>query len=123
MPHLNERQLRIAAAIEARALGYGGVSAVAEVSGLARGTIHRGLEELKNPKIEESASDHVRVSGGGRKTLSSRDPSLLKRLKWLVESDTRGDPMSPLLWTCKSTGELADSLSKEGHPISADTVG
>ena len=122
MPHLNERQLRIAAAIEARALGYGGVSAVAEVSGLARGTIHRGLEELKNPKIE-SASDHVRASGGGRKTLSSRDPSLLKRLKWLVESDTRGDPMSPLLWTCKSTRELADSLSKDGYPISADTVG
>ena len=60
MPHLNERQLRIAAAIEARALGYGGVSAVAELSGLARGTIHRGLEELKNPKIA-SASDQKGV--------------------------------------------------------------
>jgi len=122
MPHLNERQLRIAAAVEARALGYGGVSAVAEVSGLARGTIHRGLEELKDPKVE-SAADHVRESGGGRKTLSSRDPSLLKRLKLLVESDTRGDPMSPLLWTCKSTRDLAEALSKDGFPISADTVG
>lgn len=122
MPHLNEKQLRIAAAIEARSLGYGGVSAVAEVSGLARGTIHRGLEELKDPKIE-FATERVRASGGGRKTLSSRDPSLLKRLKLLVESDTRGDPMSPLLWTCKSTRQLAEALSKEGDPISADTVG
>lgn len=122
MPHLNERQLRIAAAIEARSMGYGGVSAVAEVSGLARGTIHRGLEELKDPKIA-SATDHVRAGGGGRKTLSSRDPSLIKRLKLLVEADTRGDPMSPLLWTCKSTRALADALSKDGSAISADTVG
>ena len=122
MPHLNERQLRIAAALEARALGYGGVSTVAEVSGIARGTIHRGLEELKDPK-SMSAMDHVRLSGGGRKTIVSQDPRILRRLKVMVESNTRGDPMSPLLWTCKSTRELAGALSKEGYAISADTVG
>ena len=122
MPHLNERQLRIAAALEARALGYGGVSTVAEVSGIARGTIHRGLEELKDLK-SLSATDHVRVSGGGRKTITSQDPRILRRLKVMVESNTRGDPMSPLLWTCKSTRELAGTLSKEGYAISADTVG
>ena len=122
MPHLNERQLRIAAALEARALGYGGVSTVAEVSGIARGTIHRGLEELKDPK-SMTATDHVRLSGGGRKAITSRNPKILRRLKVMVESNTRGDPMSPLLWTCKSTRELAGALSKEGYAISADTVG
>ena len=122
MPHLNERQLRIAAALEARALGYGGVSTVAEVSGLARGTIHRGLEEIKDP-TRMSSVDGVRLGGGGRKTIASQDPRILRRLKVLVESNTRGDPMSPLLWTCKSTGALAEALSKEGSAISADTVG
>ena len=122
MPHLNERQLRIAAALEARALGYGGVSTVAEVSGLARGTIHRGLEEIKDPSSMSSV-DRVRLGGGGRKTIASQDPRILRRLKVLVESNTRGDPMSPLLWTCKSTGALAEALSKEGSAISADTVG
>ena len=122
MPHLNERQLRIAAALEARALGYGGVSTVAEVSGLARGTIHRGLEEIKDP-TRMSSVDGVRLGGGGRKTIASQDPRMLRRLKVLVESNTRGDPMSPLLWTCKSTGALAEALSKEGSAISADTVG
>jgi hypothetical protein len=122
MPHLNERQMRIAAALEARSLGYGGVSAVAEVSGIARGTIHRGLEELKNPQMK-SALEQVRAGGGGRKTIVSREPTILKRLKAMVESNTRGDPMSPLLWTCRSTRELAGALSKEGYSISADTVG
>jgi Rhodopirellula transposase DDE domain len=122
MPHLNERQLRIAAALEARSLGYGGVSAVAEVSGIARGTIHRGLEELKDPKMK-SALDQVRVGGGGRKKIASQNPRILKRLKAMVESNTRGDPMSPLLWTCRSTRELAGALSQQGDPISADTVG
>ena len=121
MPHLNERQLRIAAALEARGLGYGGVSTVAEVSGLARGTIHRGLEEIKDPST--SSVDRVRLGGGGRKTIVSQDPGILRRLKVLVESNTRGDPMSPLLWTCKSTGALAEALSKKGRAISADTVG
>jgi hypothetical protein len=124
IPHLNERQLRMAAALEARSLGYGGVSTVARVTGLARGTIHRALEELEQPQRKEtSAVDHVRAPGGGRKTLARQHPGLMRRLKTLVESSTRGDPMSPLLWTCESTRQLAQALSKEGYPVSADTVG
>ena len=122
MPHLNERQLRMAAALEARSLGYGGVSIVAQATGVARGTIHRALEELKHPG-GQSAVDQVRAAGGGRKKIAVQHPGLVKRLKVLVEASTRGDPMSPLLWTCKSTRELAGALAKEGYPVSADTVG
>ena len=102
MPHLNERQLRLAAALEARSLGYGGVSAVAQATGLARGTIHRALEELQHPPAT-SAREQVRTPGGGRRRIVAENPRILKRLKELVESSTRGDPMSPLLWTCQST--------------------
>jgi hypothetical protein len=122
LPHLNERQQRIAAALEAHALGYGGVSAVAGASGLARGTIHRGLKELKDPHLT-SALVEVRASGGGRKKIAEQQPEVVRRLKGMVEANTRGDPMTPLLWTCRSTGELARALSKEGYTISADTVG
>ncbi len=125
MPHLNERQLRLAAALEARSLGYGGVSAVAKATRMARGTIHRALEEIKNPRLM-STGDRIRVPGGGRKRIIivvEQNPRILKRLKELVESSTRGDPMSPLLWTCQSTPQLAEILSQEGNPISPDTVG
>lgn len=122
IPHLNERQQRIAAAVEARCLGYGGVSAVAEVTGLARGTIHRGLKELKDPHFK-SALVAVRASGGGRKKITAKQPEVVRRLAFLVEASTRGDPMTPLLWTNRSTGELARVLSEEGYAISADTVG
>ena len=122
MPHLNERQLRLAAALEARSLGYGGVSAVARATGIARGTVHRAVEELKRP-MATSAVHQVRATGGGRKPIALRDPSMMKRLKVLVEASTRGDPMSPLLWTCQSTTALAGTLSREGYPVSHDTVG
>ena len=122
MPHLNERQLRLAAALEARSLGYGGVSAVTQATGIARGTIHRALEEIKAPGLMP-AGDRVRVPGGGRKRIVEQKPRVLKRLKELVESSTRGDPMSPLLWTCQSTPQLAEVLTREGNPISPDTVG
>lgn len=112
----------MAAALEARSLGYGGVSAVARATGIARGTVHRALEELNNRRVK-SASDHVRAPGGGRKKMALKHPRILRRLKVLVESSARGDPMSPLLWTCKSTGALAGALSKEGCPVSPDTVG
>jgi transposase len=122
MPHLNERQLRLAAALEARSLGYGGVSAVAQATGMARGTIHRALEEIQRPQAM-SAAEQVRARGGGRKRIVTQNPRILKRLKELVETSTRGDPMSPLLWTCRSTQQLAETLTQEGQPISADTVG
>ena len=78
MPHLNERQLRMAAALEARSLGYGGVSAVARATGMARGTVHRALEELKSP-MANSAVQQVRATGGGRKKIAVKAPRILKR--------------------------------------------
>jgi DDE family transposase len=122
LPHLNERQRRLAAAVEARALGYGGVSAVAEATGLARGTIHRALNEL-NDRPATFADEQIRAHGAGRRPLVAQQPAIQRRLKELVESSTRGDPMSPLLWTCNSTTQLAQVLSREGYPISHDTVG
>jgi stage V sporulation protein SpoVS len=122
LPHLNERQVRLAAAAEAQALGYGGVSAVAAATGIARGTIHRGLDELNTPPVT-LAYEEVRVPGGGRTRLAVQYPGLVKRLKTLVESSTRGDPMSPLLWTCQSTQQLATVLSRQKPRISPDTVG
>ena len=122
MPHLNERQLRLAAALEARSLGYGGVSALAQATGSSRGTIHRALEELQRPQAM-SAREQIRASGGGRKRIVTQNPRVLRQLKELVETSTRGDPLSPLLWTCQSTHQLAEALSNEEHAISADTVG
>ncbi|MHB1938999.1 MAG: hypothetical protein ACYCOR_20865 [Acidobacteriaceae bacterium] len=78
MPHLNERQLRLAAALEARSLGYGGVSAVAQATGIARGTIHRGLEELRHPPVTP-ALEQVRGPGGGRKPMVAQNPRILSR--------------------------------------------
>jgi hypothetical protein len=122
LPHLNERQRRLAAAVEARALGYGGVSAVAHTAGLARGTIHRALKELQR-RSATSAHEQIRARGAGRPRLVDRQPEIQKRLQALVESSTRGDPTSPLLWTCESTTQLASALAREGYPISPDTVG
>ena len=95
LPHLNERQRRVAAAVEARTLGYGGVSAIAHATGLARGTIHRALSELEHP-LATLAHEQIRARGAGRPRLVDRQPEIQKRLQALVESTTRGDPMSPL---------------------------
>jgi len=122
LPHLNERQRRLAAAVEARSLGYGGVSAVADATGFARGTIHRALRELKHRRAT-LAHEQIRARGAGRPRLVDQRPEMQKQLRALVESSTRGDPMSPLLWTCESTTQLAKALSREGYPISHDTVG
>ena len=119
-PHLNERQRRLWVGSEARALGRGGVSLVARATGISRPTVHKALEELDAPPL---ASGRVRRPGGGRKRLSATDPELAAALDALVDPDTRGDPMSPLRWTCKSTGQLALALTRGGHPVSADTVG
>jgi hypothetical protein len=123
LPYLNEKQRRIAAAVEARSLGYGGVSEVAKVTGLSRTTLHRAIEELKDPKARrEMMLERVRVSGGGRKKILAQHPSLLRKLKSLVEPATRGDPMSPLLWTSKSTRHLSEVLSKKGRPVGPQVV-
>src|ERR1700722_2002132 len=120
-PQLDERQRRLFVAAEARAAGYGGIAAVSRVSGGAASKIGRGLKELEAPSA--TPLDRVRRPGGGRKSLSETNPGLLDDLNALVEPDARGDPMSPLRWTCKSLRRLADELSKLGHKISHTVVG
>jgi hypothetical protein len=117
-PHLNERQRRLSAAVEARALGHGGITRVARASGLSRPTIYQGLRDLDEAPIV----DRVRRPGAGRPTIQDRDPALQAALDALIEPTTRGDPESPLRWTCKSTRQLAAALRDQGHPVSHSTV-
>lgn len=122
-PAMDERMRRQWAAAEARVLGWGGVSAVAVATGLSRPTIYAGLRELDLPPSERrEAETRVRRVGGGRRPLAETDPGLLLALDALVDPVTRGDPESPLRWTCKSTQKLADELTREHHPVSARTV-
>jgi transposase len=120
-PHLDERSRRLFAASEARAAGYGGVAAVSRATGIAASTIGRGLKELVNAERDEAA--RVRRPGGGRKPLMATDASLVGDLLALVSPSERGDPMSPLRWTCKSLRRLAAELTERGHRISHTVVG
>jgi hypothetical protein len=117
-PFLDERQWRLLLGAEAQALGRGGISLIAEATGVSRGLIQRGQEELKEPDV----NDRVRKPGAGRKKLSEIDPKLVEALDALVEPDSRGDPMSPLRWTCKSTRQLADALKHKGFQVSHTVV-
>ena len=119
--YLNERERRLLAATEAHAAGYGGIAAVMEATGIAASTIGRGLKELAGEIV--LAPGRVRRSGGGRKPLVASDPGLLDDLMALVEPSERGDPMSPLRWTCKSVRRLAAELTARGHRISRTVVG
>ena len=119
---LDEATLRLWAAVEARTLGRGGVSAVAKASGLSRTTIYAGLRELETPVPPAGGGGHIRAKGGGRKKLTVKDPTLLSDLDALVEPTTRGDPQSPLRWTCKSTPRLAKELAEHGHTVSQRSV-
>jgi hypothetical protein len=120
-PHLSERERRLFAATEARAAGYGGIAAVSAVTGIAVSTIGRGLKELS--ALDTLAPDRVRRPGGGRKLLVEKDATLLGDLLALVGPSERGDPMSPLRWTCKSLSQLAAALVAQGHRISRTVVG
>ncbi len=117
--HLDERQRRLVAAADAEGLGRGGVSAVAQTSGLSRPTIHKALRELHE---EPLAPGRVRRAGGGRKRTQDVDPAILQHLERLIEPATRGDPRSPLRWTSKSTRHLAAALTKAGSAASHETV-
>jgi transposase len=119
LPHLNEKQRRLILAAEARSLGHGGISRVAHASGVSRATIQKALREVNQP---DAPPDRIRRVGGGRKKARDRDPSLLADLEALVNPDTRGDPMSPLRWTCKSTRQLAETLNQHGHQVSEHIV-
>jgi hypothetical protein len=120
LPHLDERQRRLFASSEAKAAGRGGIAAVSRVTGIARSTIGRGLKEIADPS--SLPEGRVRRRGGGRKSRTQENPQLLPALLSLVEPDERGDPMSPLRWTCKSTRRLAAALGELGHQVSHTLV-
>jgi hypothetical protein len=117
---LDERRRRHMAAIEAKSLGYGGVSLVSRACGLSRKAILKGIRE-----IEEGTSleGRIRRPGAGRKPISVSDPTLEAKLEAILEETTRGDPQSALRWTLKSTRKLAEALSRIGHPVSHTKVG
>jgi transposase len=122
---LDEATLRLWAAVEARTLGRGGVSTVAKAIGLSRTTIHSGLRELESAPAAAAgvpSKRRIRAEGGGRKKLTDKDPTLLRDLDALVEPTARGDPQSPLRWTCKSTPRLAKELAERGHQVSQRSV-
>lgn len=121
-PDLCEKARRSWAAAEAMELGHGGISAVSRATGLSRGTIRRGIEELKGER-ERPVGSRQRRSGGGRKRLAEKNPGILEALDELIEPYTSGDPMRPLRWTCKSTKKLADELRAKGFAVSSVTVG
>jgi transposase len=119
-PHLDERQRRLLVGAEARAFGHGGIRAVARAAGMREGTVSLGVDELD---AGAEPLGRARRPSGGRKPLVDLDPGLRPALLELVEPDERGDPMSPLRWTTKSTRNLAAELTRQGHKVSADTVG
>ena len=118
---LNEQSRRRFVALEAQALGRGGVSLMAGISGLARSTIYHGLLDIRR-KVS-APPGRVRRVGGGRKSKALEDPTLEVDLKGLVEPVTRGDPMQPLLWTARSLRNLAKELARKGHRVCPTVVG
>jgi transposase len=118
-PHLDERQRRLLIGAEARSLGHGGIRLVARAAGVREATVSLGADELESGN---APLGRVRRVGGGRKRTVDLDRGLRPALLALVEPDVRGDPMSPLRWTTKSTRHLAAELTRQGHRISADTV-
>ncbi len=120
-PFLNEKQRRLLAGAEAKAYGTGGVERVAALVDMAENTVRRGLHELENQDALEP--DRVRRPGGGRKPTIETDPTLLSDLESLVAPEARGDPCSPLRWTCKSIRKLAAELNRKGHHVSHCLVG
>jgi transposase len=118
-PHLDERQRRLLMGAEARALGHGGIRLAARAAGVREATVSLGVDELE---AGEEPLGRARRPGGGRKRASDVDPGLRPALLALVEPEERGDPMSPLRWTTKSTRNLAAELTRQGHKVGADTV-
>ncbi len=120
LPHLDERRHRLYLASEAAAIGHGGITLVAAASGTSTATVARGVTELARDAVP---TRRVRAAGAGRKPLTVTDPGLSAALEALIEPHTRGDPVSPLRWTTLSLRTLASTLTSQGHPVSAATVG
>src|SRR4030095_9650347 len=121
VPLLNERDRRLWAATEAKSLGYGGIAAVARVTGISRRAIHAGLRELNSLQCSWSPQ-RIRSTGGGPKPLVVRQPDLPDALEALVEPTARGDPESSLRWTCKGVRRLATELQEQGFQIERQKV-
>src|SRR5581483_11277959 len=118
---LDERGRRQVVAAEALAIGWGGVQLVAAATGVARATITLGLKELRG-QVASAPAGKQRRPGGGRKAIAVMDPAALATLERLVEPTTRGDPESPLRWTCKSLRKLAAEVCAQGHRVSQEWV-
>ena len=122
-PVLDERSRRVWAAVEADSLGRGGISSVSRATGFSRTTIHAGMKELEASRSGQPVfGKAVRARGGGRKPVTEHHPTLLSDLEHLVAPLTRGDPESPLRWTCKSVRQLAAALVQKGHKIGRQKV-
>lgn len=121
LPWLNERDRRMALAVEANSWGWGGISAVHRATGASRKTIRRGMDELAEEPAQHFEG-RIREPGGGRKRIEVTDPGLVTALDGLIEPESRGDPESPLRWTTKSTRHLATELTAMGHSISHSVV-
>ena len=123
---MDERMTRLWVAAEAEALGYGGTAAVTKATGILGKRIRAGIEELaalrKSLPVERPRAQRVRRAGGGRKPLEAHDPDLNDALDALIDPVTRGDPQSPLRWTCKSTRKLAAELTAQGHRVGSTKV-
>ena len=118
--YLDERGRRIWAATESRAIGYGGDALVSDATGLSRPTIRKGRRELESGGAE---CGRIRRVGAGRPGIKQSQPGIEQALEKLVDPMTRGDPQSPLRWTCKSRAKLAAALSNAGWKVSTTTVG
>ena len=121
-PLLDERARRLVAAAEAQVLGYGGITNAAKATGLSRKAIRRGLDELSQAPLDRLALGRIRRAGAGRKPLDVHQPAVREALEGLVESTTRGDPESPLKWTCKSVRQLSGELKTLGFGVCPQKV-
>ena len=119
-PVLDERSRRRWAAAESAAIGYGGDALVSSATGLARETIRKGRREIARG---EPPTSRIRAPGAGRPGIEQDQPGVLAALEALVDPLTRGDPTSPLRWTCKSRAKLAAALTEQGWRVSSTTVG
>ena len=122
LPILDERSRRLWAAVEAKAIGRGGISIVSKATGLSRTTIHQGIKELGETTLLKIDTVRTRTKGGGRKTITTTNPNILTDLESLVDPTTRGDPESPLRWTCKSTRQLSIALQHKGYNIGRQKI-
>jgi len=120
-PHLNERSKRLWCATEAKSLGIGGISIVSRATKVSRQTIHIGIKDLESGII--LPKNRIRKEGGGARKIQEKNPRILKDLDTLVEPTAKGDPMTPLRWSCKSLRKLSTELKKQGHKVSYVTVG